>query len=127
MLADYKIQAMVAVKDIEVARKFYAETLGLKQTGENQGGVSFESGGVNFFVYVSEFAGTNKATTASWNVEDIEGIVADLKAKGVEFIHYDFEWAKLEGDIHVMGDNAEAKAAWFKDPDGNIFGLNWGM
>ena len=66
--------------------------------------------------------GSNKATAASWGVgDDIQGVIKGLKDKGVEFEQYDnLPEVKREGDIHIMG---ELKAAWFKDPDGNILNI----
>jgi hypothetical protein len=74
------------------------------------------------FVYESEYAGTNRATAASWAVgDDFDAIVDDLRAKGVAFEHYDdLPETTRDGDVHVMG---ELKGAWFKDPDGNILSL----
>jgi hypothetical protein len=72
-------------------------------------------------VYQSQYAGTNKATAATWGVDDdIEVIVPALKAKGVSFEHYDMPGMTLKGDVHV---GEGLKAAWFKDPDGNILAL----
>jgi hypothetical protein len=69
-------------------------------------------------LYRSQYAGTNKATAAMWEVgEDVDNIVRELKAKGVQFEHYDLPGMKREGDIHVIG---KIRTAWFKDPDGNI-------
>lgn len=128
MLGDSPVMATLAVDDIEAAKKFYGETLGLRYDKDNEGGVVYDSGGAKCFIYVSEFAGTNQATAASWNVDDIESVVSDLKSKGVTFEHYDFEWAKLEGDIHVMGEGDHVgKAVWFKDPAGNILNISSGM
>lgn len=122
MLGDANVMAMVAVKDLETAKKFYEDTLSLKKTDENPGGIAYQSGESKLFVYQSEFGGTNKATTASWQVDDIEAAVEGLKAKGISFEHYDnIPGATIEGDIHVMGPH---KAAWFKDPFGNILGLD---
>lgn len=121
MLGDKPAVATLAVKDMAAAQKFYEDVLGLTKSGDDPGGVLYKSGSSNVFVYESQFAGTNKATAASWGVGDgIEDLVGELKAKGVSFEHYDIPNAKLEGDVHVMG---ELKAAWFKDPDGNILNL----
>ena len=80
-----------------------------------------KSGNTGIFVYPSpQFAGTNKATAAAWNVEDVDGVVGALKSKGVSFEHYDLPGATLEGDVHVMG---EMRAAWFTDRDGNILNI----
>lgn len=75
-------------------------------------------------VYRSQYAGTNKATSATWSVgNELETIVRALKGAGIKFEHYDMPGGRQEGDIHVFGD---FKAAWFKDPDGNILHVNNG-
>jgi catechol 2,3-dioxygenase-like lactoylglutathione lyase family enzyme len=113
--------ATVPVKNIEAARKFYEGTLGLKQTRSEEPGVlGYKSGKANVLVYESQYAGTNKATAVTWAVEDLEGVVRDLKAKGIRFEHYDMPGTTRKGDIHGSG---KTKAAWFKDPDGNILAL----
>lgn len=121
MLGTKNVHAIVAVKDLARARKFYEEVLGLQQIDENPGGVTYQSGSSKLFVYPSEFAGTNQANAASWEVEDVQTVVDDLKSKGITFEHYDnIDGVTRQGDIHIMG---PMKAAWFKDPDGNILCL----
>ncbi len=120
MLNEAMVYATVAVKDINKAKEFYGGTLGLEQVHDNPGGVGYKSGSGQLFVYTSQTAGSGQATCASWTVNNIEAVVDGLKQKGVAFEHYDLPGATMEGDIHVMG---EMKAAWFKDPDGNILGL----
>jgi len=105
---------------MQTAKDFYGGQLELKQVDENPGGVTYESGGGQLFIYESPTAGTNKATCASWEVEDVEAVVAQLKAKGMTFEHYDLPGSERQGDVHVMG---PFKAAWFKDPDGNILAV----
>jgi len=119
-LAEADVVAMVAVKDIAKGKEFYGTTLGLKQDMENQGGLAYKCGSGTLFVYPSETAGSGKATAANWNVADIAAVVEELKGKGVSFEHYEIPGATYEGDVAVMG---PMKAAWFKDPDGNILGL----
>jgi catechol 2,3-dioxygenase-like lactoylglutathione lyase family enzyme len=122
MLGDKDAVATIAVKDIKVARKFYADTLGLTQVGaDGQELIVFRGGNSTINVYQSQYAGTNKATAVTWVVgEDVEDIVRALKAKGVTFEHYDMPDMTREGDVHVAGD---MKVAWFKDPDGNILNI----
>jgi extradiol dioxygenase family protein len=121
MLNDNEAMATIAVKKIDNAKNFYEGVLGLKPTGDDhEGVVAYDSGGSKLFVYESEFAGTNKATAATWVVDDVDGTVRTLKGRGVDFEHYDFPETKLEGDVHVSG---EMRAAWFKDPDGNILAI----
>ena len=121
MLGDANVQPMLPVKDLKKAEKFYEEVLGLKRLHEEPDtAVTYKSGNATLNVYRSEFAGTNKGTAALWELDDVEGTVQQLKARGVTFEHYDLPGAKLEGDVHVMG---AFKSAWFKDPDGNIIAL----
>ena len=123
MLAGKEAMATIAVKDIARAKKFYGDTLGLKKAGEQMDNVAtYSSGKSMIVVYESKFAGTNKATSATWGVGDeLEAIVSTLKKKGVPFEHYDMPGLERDGDIHRAGD---FRAAWFKDPDGNILHIN---
>lgn len=121
MLGKADATAMIAVKDIDRARKFYEDTLGL-ETKEEMGGevLAMKSGDTVINVYRSEFAGTNKATALTFDVEDIRAEVRELKEKGVFFEEYDMPGLEKQGDLYV----AEGmKTAWFKDPDGNILSL----
>jgi catechol 2,3-dioxygenase-like lactoylglutathione lyase family enzyme len=121
MLGNKDAVANVAVKDLDVATKFYRNTLGL--TPVHQEGkelVVFRSGTSEINVYRSDYAGTNKATSVTWTVDDVNVEVAALKTKGVVFEHYDMPGMTREGDVYVAGD---MKVAWFKDPDGNILNV----
>ncbi|WP_296913811.1 VOC family protein [Polaromonas sp.] len=111
--------ATIAVRNIDVAKKFYERTLGLQALESSEESVlNYQSGASTVVVYVSPHAGTNKATSATWEVGDeFDTIMQKLKAKGVTFEHYDLPGLTLQGDAHVAGD---FKGAWFKDPDGNI-------
>ena len=125
MLGAKNAAATLAVKDIDGARDFYENTLGLTQVEGGPSGPSavlYKSGSSTVLVYQSGYAGTNQATAASWAVGDeLDAIVQGLKEKGVTFEHYDdLPGTTREGDVHVMG---ELKAVWFKDPDGNILNL----
>lgn len=125
MLSKANAITTIGVKDIKRARDFYQNKLGLtpvKSSGPMEEEVQmFKSGDSLVEIYRSDFAGTNQATAMSWVVgEDIAKEVDGLKQKGIGFEHYDFPDSKLEGDVHVMGN---IKAAWFKDPDGNILSL----
>jgi catechol 2,3-dioxygenase-like lactoylglutathione lyase family enzyme len=114
--------ATIAVRDARSSRKFYEGTLGLKLVDDKMPeALVFQSGSSKVLVYQSQYAGSNKATAATWGVgDDIEKIVQGLKAKGVSFEHYDLPGLTRKGDVHVGGD---MKAAWFKDPDDNILAL----
>jgi catechol 2,3-dioxygenase-like lactoylglutathione lyase family enzyme len=121
MLADYDAVATIAVKNLKAATKFYEDKLGFKVVHtEGDQAVTYQNGKSQLLVYQSQFAGTNTATAATWIVKDVEGLVKELKAKGITFEHYDFPGMTLKGDVHVAG---KLKNAWFKDPDGNVLAL----
>ena len=121
MLGKADATPMIAVKDLDRARKFYEGTLGL-DSKEAMGGEVLEvkAGDTLINVYRSEFAGTNKATALTFDVEDIDSEVRDLKDKGIFFEHYDMPGLERQGDVYVA---QGMKTAWFKDPDGNILSL----
>lgn len=111
----------LAVRDLGVARKFYRDTLGLAETGsEGDDFASYRTGDSELFVYKSEYAGTNQATAVTWQVDDVDAAVRELRGKGVRFEHYEMPDTKREGDVHV---GHGMRVAWFKDPDGNILNL----
>lgn len=121
MLSNVDAVATVAAKNIQQASEFYEKKVGLtKLESPEREVLMFRSGNSRLLVYNSHFAGTNQATAVTWAVDDVDGTVRDLKSKGVTFEHYDFPNLKMEGDVHVMDGN---RAAWFKDPDGNILAI----
>jgi len=118
MLKDTDVIATIAVKNLEAAKKFYGGTLGLAPgAGTQQDVLTFKSGTSSLLVYESPYAGTNRATSATWAVSDVEAEVKALKARGVVFEHYPNLGLEVRGDVHVRGN---FKGAWLKDPDGNI-------
>jgi catechol 2,3-dioxygenase-like lactoylglutathione lyase family enzyme len=120
MLGKADATPMIAVRDLDRARKFYEDTLGLKADEEWGEGVTLKSGDTLINVYRSEFAGSNKATALTFDVNDIDKEVSELKEKGIFFEHYDLPGLEQHGDLYV---SEGMKTAWFKDPDGNILSL----
>jgi catechol 2,3-dioxygenase-like lactoylglutathione lyase family enzyme len=121
MLGDHDAVATIAVRNLQAARKFYEGKLGFKVVhNEGDQALTFQSGKSQLLVYQSQFAGSNKATAVTWMVKGVEGLVKDLKAKGIAFEHYDMPGVTLKGDVHLAG---KLKNAWFKDPDGNVLAL----
>lgn len=121
MLGKADATAMIAVKDIDRARKFYEDTLGLETTDAMGGEVlTMKSGDTTINVYRSKFAGTNQATALTFDVADITAEVRELKDKGVFFEQYDLPGLERQGDLYVA---QGMKTTWFKDPDGNILSL----
>ncbi len=125
MLGDADIAATIPASDLARAKKFYGEVIGLKEDHDDgKGGVVFVSGSSKVLVYETQFAGTNKATTAAWQVDDVADVAAKLKSKGITLEHYDLPGVTHDGDVHIMGD---LKAIWFKDTEGNILSVANGL
>ncbi|HET6682924.1 MAG TPA: VOC family protein [Gaiella sp.] len=122
MLGNHDAGATLAVSDMAAARSFYEGTLGLAPAMEMGDAVLYTSGGSRVLVYQSDYAGTNKATAATWSVGDgFDSVVAALRGKGVEFEHYDgLPGVTRDGDVHAIG---EARGVWITDPDGNILSI----
>jgi catechol 2,3-dioxygenase-like lactoylglutathione lyase family enzyme len=121
MLSQSQVIAYIPVSDVARARKFYEAKLGFKAIESSDVGALYESGkGSRFFAYKSAGAGTNKASTAYWDVADLDAEMADLRKRGVVFEEYDNPGYKTVNGV-ATGDGV--KTAWFKDPDGNILAL----
>jgi catechol 2,3-dioxygenase-like lactoylglutathione lyase family enzyme len=120
MLGATQSIATIPVRNLEEARVYYEEKLGLEVARELPEGISYRTGSTTLLVYASRYAGTNQATCVTWAIEDVEQVARELSAKGVTFEHYDLPGTTVEGDVHVEGDR---KAVWFKDSDGNILSV----
>ena len=121
MFETARAHATIAVSDLDRAKKFYEGTLGLKQVDERSDGVRYQTGGGDWIlVYPSQFAGTAKSTYMTFEVDDVEMAVKELRDRGIVFEEYDFPGLKtVDGIAEIQG----AKGAWFKDPDGNILAV----
>ena len=126
-LSRHQLRASVAVSDIRRAIEFYEGRLGLPPLHSGPSAyipdgsrVYGSGGGAALSVYQSVTAGTSRATLATWYVDDIDRVVDELAARGVEFVRYD------EFEHDAKGVTARAgggRIAWFQDPDGNTFAL----
>ena len=118
MLSEKPVAATVAVSDMKRAREFYEGVLGLGVTQDLGGAIVYGSGTSALFVYQSEFAGTNKATSATWGVgNDFDDVVQGLREKGVTFEHYDdLPDTSRDADVHSFADSG-MRAVWLKDPE----------
>lgn len=118
MLGQIPMYTTLPVKDLNEAKEFYGDVLGLHMIDQNQHGIWYQAGPTRVAVYESQYAGTNEATAAIWEVVDPEGTITSLKSRGITFERYeDMPGATIEGDLHIL---KGLKAAWFKDPSGNI-------
>ena len=121
MLKNAPLYSYVPVSDLERARGFYEDTLGLGRGEASGPGLIFRcAGATGFFMYPSPGAGSNQASCAFWQVDDIRATVAWLKGRGVVFEDYDTPDMKTENSIFTGGG---AMAAWFRDTEGNIMAV----
>ena len=121
MLQKFPMYAYIPVANVARAREFYEQKLGFKAGRELAGGVRYEFGeGTGCFMYPTPNAGTSRASQAFWQVDDVEREVAELKARGVKFEDYDMPGLETKDGIATAGG---AKAAWFKDTEGNILAV----
>lgn len=124
MIANIPIQAVLPASDIERARHWYSEKLGLEPVSTSPfGDLHYESGGVEFLVYQSALAGTNQASAAGFSLVDFDEVVEYLRSKDVEFEHVDFGEMGATVDGVITTPDGQ-KAAWFKDSEGNTFALS---
>ena len=127
MLTSARITAIVPVSDLEAAIRFYEGTLGLKLTErhdfEGFPEARFEAGDGHLNTYQSGYAGQAGHTLAGFRVDNLDAVMADLRSRGVEFEDYDFPGLKTENGVATL---AAIRAAWFKDPDGNILAIDEG-
>ncbi len=122
-LSDSSVQALLAVSDLDRARSFYEQQLGLVAGEDEEQGVRYPCGdGTGIFVYLSpENAGSSTATVAGWEVNDLDQTMDELASRGVAFERYD--QPGLKTDERGVFDSGRFRAAWIKDPDGNTMAL----
>jgi catechol 2,3-dioxygenase-like lactoylglutathione lyase family enzyme len=133
VLEDGKVATRIPVRDLQRSRKFYAEKLGLEPSEERPGGLLYRCSEGEFALFESAGAASGNHTQMGWEVEDIEATVEQLRARGVVFEEYDFPGlktvngiAEVEGNYPSKGGVGE-RAAWFRDVDGNLFGIGQPM
>jgi catechol 2,3-dioxygenase-like lactoylglutathione lyase family enzyme len=121
MLTNSPIYPSLPATDLDRAKRFYAEKLGLTPESELPGGLWYSCGrDTRFSVFTSQGEALGTYTQALWLVEDVESEVAALKARGIVFEEYDLPSLKTVNSIAMVGPN---KGAWFKDSEGNLLSL----
>ncbi|GAA4419308.1 VOC family protein [Actinokineospora soli] len=126
MLDDAKVAARIPVADLDRARAFYADKLGLHPVAERPGGLLYRCGGGEFALFLSGGAASGTHTQLAWEVDDIEAVVADLRARGVVFEEYP-GMSTVDGIAEVGGNyphkGTGERAVWFRDSEGNLLGI----
>ncbi|AZQ37614.1 VOC family protein [Streptomyces cyaneochromogenes] len=129
LLARGQVATRLPARDLERARRFYAEKLGLEPVDERPGGLLYRCGGAEFAVFQSTGASPGTFTQMGWQVDDVEAVVAELRRRGVQFeevdvpgLHTTDGIAEIEGHYPSKGFRGE-RAAWFHDSEGNLLGI----
>ena len=128
-LAKAHVAARLPAADLERARRFYAEKLGLELAEERPGGLLYRFGDCEFALFESGGTSSGAFTQLAFEVEDLEATVAELRERGVVFEEYDLPGletvggiAEVEGEYPSKGGKGE-RAAWFRDSERNMIGL----
>lgn len=123
-LADSPMTATLPAQDIERAKRWYEEKLGLTPLMDlGPAGQLYRTGGTNWLIYQTPSAGTGKHTLGGWNVPDIDALMQELRAKGVTFEDYDLGDHGPTTDNGVVRNPDGGAAAWFKDSEGNVLAI----
>jgi catechol 2,3-dioxygenase-like lactoylglutathione lyase family enzyme len=120
MLEGFDFVATLPAVDIDRAKAWYRDKLGLEPLEEHEGAVVYRAGPSTFQLYPTQNAGTAQNTLGAWYADDVEAVVAELRSRGVEFEEYDFPGLKTEDGIADLGFE---RSAWFKDSEGNTLAI----
>ena len=128
MLTRGRVATRLPAQDLERARAFYADKLGLHPVEEREGGLRYVAAAGEFALFASAGAASGDHTQMGWEVEDIDATVADLRSRGVVFEEYDLPGFKTVDGIADIEGNYPSKgtgerAAWFRDSEGNMLGI----
>jgi catechol 2,3-dioxygenase-like lactoylglutathione lyase family enzyme len=129
MLQDGEVATRLPAQDLERARAFYAEKLGLEPVEERPGGLRYECRSGRFSLFESAGAASGDHTQMAWEVDDIVAVVNALRGRGVVFEDVDVPGLRtVEGIADVEGNYPSAggvgeRAAWFRDSEGNLLGI----
>ena len=121
MFKQARVAAMLPAQDLERAKAFYRDKLGLTPSHDMAGGVIYQlAGGTGFGLFLSSGKPSGTHTQLAFEVQDVEQAARDLKAKGVKLEDYDTPMLRTVDGIADMGG---FKGAWFKDSEGNLISL----
>ena len=129
MLDASDVATRLPAQDLERARAFYAEKLGLVPVEERPGGLRYRCGNGYFALFASSGAPSGEHTQMGWEVDDLEATVAELRRRGVVFEEYDLPGLRtVDGIAEVAGNypsrgGVGERAAWFRDSEGNLLGI----
>ena len=120
MLGDYSIDVVLLATDLEAARDFYRDKIGLEVLNENPNAVTFKCGPNQLAVSKSTVGTSDEQTQAAWRVKDLDAELASLRSRGVKIEDYDLPGLKTVDGIADIG---FARMAWFIDPAKNCLGI----
>ncbi|HTD97726.1 MAG TPA: VOC family protein [Mucilaginibacter sp.] len=122
MLKDSKAFSSFSVNDLQKAKAFYGDLLGLEVKENEMGILELHPGGNNIIIYPKPNHTPATFTVLNFPVDDVEKAVDELTQKGIQFEHYDYEDLKTD-EKGISRDNGGPTIAWFTDPAGNILSV----
>jgi catechol 2,3-dioxygenase-like lactoylglutathione lyase family enzyme len=120
MLDRGDVYATIPAQNLERAKSYYADKLGLKPEEERPEGLRYRAGSGGFLLFESAGQPSGSHTQLGWDVDDVEAAVAQLRGNGVVFEEYDMPGLKT---VNGIAEIAGEKAAWFKDSEGNLLAI----
>jgi catechol 2,3-dioxygenase-like lactoylglutathione lyase family enzyme len=129
LLAGARVATRLPAQDLDRARRFYAEKLGLEPVDERPGGLLYQCRGADFVLFRSAGASPGTFTQMAFEVDGIEAVVSELKRRGVVFEEVDMPGFRTSGGIAEIDGNYPSKGArgergaWFRDSEGNMIGI----
>ncbi|MEU6914562.1 VOC family protein [Streptomyces olindensis] len=129
VLAGARVATRLPAQDLDRARRFYAEKLGLEPVDERPGGLLYRCDGAEFALFRSTGVSPGTFTQMAFEVDDIDAVAAELKRRGVVFEEVDVPGLRTEGGIAEVEGHYPSKGArgerggWFRDSEGNLLGI----
>ena len=120
MLENSDVEATIPARDLERAKSFYADKLGLKPIEERPDGLRYRCGDGSFLLFESSGAASGDHTQLGWTIDDLEAAVEELRGRGVVFEEYDLPGLKT---VNGIAEIAGERGAWFKDSEGNLLAI----
>ena len=132
MLSEGRVATRLPAQDLERARAFYSDKLGLDPVEERKGGLRYVCAAGEFALFESQGGPSGDHTQMGWEVEDVEATVADLRSRGIVFEEYDFPGLRTVDGVADIEGNYPSKGigergAWFRDSEGNLLGIGQPM
>jgi catechol 2,3-dioxygenase-like lactoylglutathione lyase family enzyme len=127
-LSSAHVVTKLPAQDLERARRFYSDVLGLEPVEERGGGLRYLCGATEFHLFESSGSASGASTQAGFEVDDIDAALSELRDRGLRFERFDIPGFDARGDVVVVPNNYPSKGtgelgAFFRDSEGNLLAI----